>query len=83
MNVLLVSVIALAYVGVLFLIARWAETSGSRQPVLQRFQPLTYSLALAVYCTSWTFYGSVGTAVEQGWNFLPILLGPAVLFFLP
>jgi len=80
MNVLLVSVVALAYVGALFLMARWGDNNASRTPLVQRCQPVIYSLALAVYCTSWTFYGSVGTAVEQGWNFVPILLGPAALF---
>ncbi|NYZ61534.1 hybrid sensor histidine kinase/response regulator [Luteimonas deserti] len=38
-----------------------------------------YSLALAVYCSSWTFYGAVGTAVRQGVGYLPIYLGPLLL----
>jgi PAS domain S-box-containing protein len=42
--------------------------------------PLTYALALGVYCTSWTFFGAVGTAVESGWNYLPIYLGPIIVF---
>ncbi|MBX2859177.1 MAG: hybrid sensor histidine kinase/response regulator [Cellvibrionaceae bacterium] len=42
--------------------------------------PVVYAFALGVYCTSWTFYGLVGTAAENGWRFLPILLGPALLF---
>lgn len=42
--------------------------------------PMVYALALGVYCTSWTFYGLVGTASEKGWNFFPILLGPILLF---
>ncbi|MBF9153084.1 hybrid sensor histidine kinase/response regulator [Novosphingobium jiangmenense] len=41
-----------------------------------------YTLALGVYCSSWTFYGSVGTAVSQGWNYLPIYLAPALLLLL-
>ncbi|NOQ87945.1 MAG: response regulator [Gammaproteobacteria bacterium] len=42
--------------------------------------PLVYTLALGVYCTSWTFYGLVGTAASKGWYYLPILLGPVLLF---
>jgi Na+/proline symporter/signal transduction histidine kinase len=42
--------------------------------------PLIYTFALGVYCTSWTFYGLVGTAASKGWSYLPILLGPILLF---
>ncbi|MFC3175438.1 PAS-domain containing protein [Novosphingobium bradum] len=38
-----------------------------------------YTLALGVYCTSWTFYGSVGSVARDGWNFLPIYLAPVLL----
>ncbi len=41
-----------------------------------------YSLSLAVYCTAWTFYGSVGLAASQGFMFLPIYLGPTLLALL-
>ena len=44
--------------------------------------PLVYTLALAVYCTSWTFYGAVGTAASSGWDYLPIYLGPALVFLI-
>ncbi|MBL4827149.1 MAG: PAS-domain containing protein, partial [Spongiibacteraceae bacterium] len=44
------------------------------------FQPLIYSFSLAVYCSSWTFLGAVGRAVETGWSFLPIYLGPIIVF---
>lgn len=39
-----------------------------------------YALGLGVYCTSWTFYGAVGAAARAGWDYLPIYLGPALLF---
>lgn len=39
----------------------------------------SYTLALAVYCTSWTYFGAVGTAATGGWDYLPIYLGPALL----
>lgn len=42
--------------------------------------PYAYALALAVYCTSWTFFGAVGSAATGGWTYLPIYLGPALLF---
>jgi len=42
-------------------------------------QAMIYSLSLAVYCTSWTFYGAVGSAATTGWGFLPIYVGPALL----
>jgi Na+/proline symporter/signal transduction histidine kinase len=41
---------------------------------------IIYSLSLAVYCSSWTFYGAVGTAAKGGWSFLPIYLGPFFVF---
>jgi Na+/proline symporter len=41
--------------------------------------PYIYSLSLAVYCTSWTFYGSVGRAASSGTGFLPIYLGPTLM----
>ncbi len=47
-----------------------------------RSKSCIYGLSLAVYCTSWTFYGAVGTALSSGWHFLPIYLGPILLFTL-
>ena len=45
--------------------------------------PWVYTLSLGVYCTAWTFYGSVGLASRQGLDFLPVYLGPtfAALLF--
>ncbi|MCB1805854.1 MAG: hypothetical protein KDJ99_12130, partial [Candidatus Competibacteraceae bacterium] len=48
-------------------------------------KPVVYTLSIAVYCTAWTFYGSVGRAASTGVGFLPIYLGPtlvALLFWL-
>ncbi|MDH3941035.1 MAG: hybrid sensor histidine kinase/response regulator, partial [Xanthomonadales bacterium] len=70
--------IALAYVGLLFTIA-WI---GDRKWIARdhrKVQAVIYSLSLAVYCTSWTFYGAVGSAATTGWGFLPIYIGPALL----
>ncbi len=44
--------------------------------------PYVYSLSIAVYCTSWTYYGSVGRAAVSGFGFLPIYLGPTIVFTL-
>src|SRR5699024_11905394 len=48
-------------------------------------RPIIYALSLAVYCTSWTFYGNVGSAATVGWSFVPIYLGPmiALIVFTP
>ena len=41
---------------------------------------MVYALSLAVYCTSWTFFGSVGLASERGLEFLAIYIGPLLVF---
>jgi Na+/proline symporter/signal transduction histidine kinase len=69
-------VVALAYIGFLFVIAsygdRWSRLR-ARRPRL-----LIYPLSLAIYCTSWTFFGSVGLATQSGFDFLAIYIGPMV-----
>ncbi|WP_215399109.1 PAS domain-containing hybrid sensor histidine kinase/response regulator [Rheinheimera oceanensis] len=74
-----VALLALLYVGGLFLIANWGERHADDK-LIRKYGGLIYSLALAVYCTSWTYYGAVGTAVTQGWDYIPIYLGPILLF---
>lgn len=71
-------VLALVYVAVLFMLAHW----GDRQThwlANSRWRAIIYSLSLAVYCSSWTFYGAVGSAVNNGWLYLAIYLGPILL----
>ncbi|MBW3697297.1 hybrid sensor histidine kinase/response regulator [Vibrio sp. T187] len=69
--------VSLAYLGVLFLIAWY----GDRQTRwLSRWRPWIYSLSIAVYCTSWTFYGTVGQASNNPWSFLPIYIAPILVF---
>lgn len=63
------------YVGLLFAVAGYGE----RHAMPKRMRPAIYALALAVYCSSWTFYGAVGTAARTGLGFLPIYLGPILL----
>ncbi|MCX5589914.1 hybrid sensor histidine kinase/response regulator [Alcaligenes endophyticus] len=70
---------SLVYAAILFAIA-WI---GDRRPLYPQrgwLRPLVYSLALAVYCSSWTFYGAVGSAMRDGMSFLPIYLGPILMF---
>ena len=69
---------AVAYLAILFLVAyavdqNWIPRSIARHPA-------TYVLSLGVYATSWTYYGSVGFANSQGYNFLTIYLGVTLAF---
>jgi PAS domain S-box-containing protein len=75
----LLSLLAVAYLGCLFGIAFFGDRSRI-YPTHSRLRPYIYSLALGVYCTSWTFFGAVGSAVRDGWGYLPIYLGPALVF---
>ncbi len=71
--------ISTGYVAILFAIAYFGDRRARivGPPVRK---PWVYSLALCVYCTSWTFYGAVGRAASSGWDFLPIYLGPVLVF---
>jgi len=70
--------VSLGYVGLLFAVA-YAGDARAMRPVSPRWRASVYALALAVYCSSWTFYGAVGTAARTGLGFLPIYLGPLLL----
>ena len=67
-----------AYLGVLFAIAWLADrrAEAGRSVIAN---PYIYALSLAVYCTTWTFYGSVGRAASSGVGFLPVYLGPTLV----
>ena len=77
------SVVALSAFGYLFLlfaIAYYGDwRRGRGRSVITN--PYIYTLSLAVYCTSWTFYGSVGKAATEGISFLSIYLGPTIMAF--
>ena len=75
----LLSSLAVAYLGFLFGIAFYGDRRRI-YPLQRRLRPYIYGLALGVYCTSWTFFGAVGSAVRDGWGYLPIYLGPALVF---
>ncbi|MDX1444363.1 MAG: hybrid sensor histidine kinase/response regulator, partial [Gammaproteobacteria bacterium] len=70
--------LCVGYVAILFAIAWLGDRNGGSSSGSER--PWIYALALGVYCTSWTFYGAVGSAVNGGLSFLPIYLGPIVMF---
>ncbi len=73
--------VACAYLGVLFAVAYWADRRADRgRSVIGN--PTVYALSLAVYCTAWTFYGSVGRAAATGLGFLTIYLGPTLVALL-
>ena len=75
----LIVIAAILYVTMLFAVASVGDRHAARRgPVSSR--PYIYSLSLAVYCTSWTFFGSVGLASERGLEFLTIYVGPILLF---
>jgi len=75
-----VLLISLGYFVLLFLVACYAEKCRKMDNCLLKNSHV-YSLSLAVYCTSWTFYGSVGKAATSGLEFLPIYLGPTLIAF--
>ncbi len=73
-----VVVVAFAYIGFLFLVASY----GDRRRGLAlggRARLVIYPLSLAIYCTSWTFFGSVGLASRTGYDFLTIYIGPVLM----
>jgi Na+/proline symporter/nitrogen-specific signal transduction histidine kinase len=70
-------IVSFLYLGLLFAVAYWAERrADSGRSVIDH--PTVYALSLAVYCTAWTYYGSVGRAASSGIGFLPIYLGPTL-----
>ncbi|HEY1475720.1 MAG TPA: hybrid sensor histidine kinase/response regulator [Pseudolabrys sp.] len=70
--------VALAYIGLLFLVASYGDrTRGLGRG--DRARLLIYPLSLAIYCTSWTFFGSVGSASRTGFEFVTIYIGPMLM----
>src|SRR5436305_2463929 len=68
----------LVYICGLFAVAHYGDTTG-RRFLAGRVRPLVYALGLCVYCTSWTFFGSVGVASASGYDFLAIYIGPLLV----
>ena len=81
LNTPVILLVSFAYLGLLFAIAYYGDKrADAGRSIVAR--PSVYALSLAVYATSWTFYGSVGRAADTGVGFLPIYLGPTLMFAL-
>ena len=76
MNSIELFAIIMLYLALLFFIAFWAE---KRKSNFWANNPYVYSLSLAVYCTAWTYYGSIGVAANQGLEYLAIYIGPIII----
>ncbi|MER2518110.1 MAG: sensor histidine kinase [Candidatus Accumulibacter phosphatis] len=70
--------VSLLYLGLLFAVAWWGDKRADQGRSLIA-SPTIYALSMAVYCTTWTFYGSVGRAAVSGIGFLPVYLGPTLV----
>ncbi len=68
---------AFSYLALLFVVAAWGDKRAEQGRTVIG-SPSIYALSIAVYCTAWTFYGSVGRAAEYGPSFLLIYLGPTL-----
>lgn len=70
--------VSFGYLGILFAIAYYGDKrADAGRSIISN--PYIYTLSIAVYCTAWTFYGSVGRAATAGAGFLPIYLGPTLM----
>ncbi|MEK1927094.1 MAG: PAS domain-containing hybrid sensor histidine kinase/response regulator [Rhizobium giardinii] len=72
---------AFAYLLLLFAVASYGDRKARNAPA-GKGRPLVYALSLAIYCTSWTYFGGVGLAAERGLEFTGIYIGPILMFTL-
>ena len=80
LSVDLLLLICLGYVALLFSIAFFVDRQSRRGRAQWLRSPVVFTLSLSVYCTSWTFYGAVGSAARNGLEFITIYLGPTLVF---
>jgi Na+/proline symporter/signal transduction histidine kinase/CheY-like chemotaxis protein len=73
---------ALAYILLLFAVASYGDRRSRRLGVPANGRPVVYALSIAIYCTSWTYFGGVGLASQRGLEFLGIYIGPILAFTL-
>ncbi|WP_028467759.1 sensor histidine kinase [Nisaea denitrificans] len=76
----LIFLTSLAYVALLFMVAFLGDRQARSGKASWIQSPVVYTLSISVYCTSWTFYGAVGSAVRNGLEFATIYLGPTLVF---
>ncbi len=72
--------IFLIYMLLLFVVAYFVENSNRSKKLFN--SPYIYALSLAIYCTAWTYYGSVGKVSSGGFIFMAVYLGPTLIVFL-
>ncbi|MDB5524218.1 MAG: hybrid sensor histidine kinase/response regulator [Rhizobium sp.] len=71
---------AIAYLMLLFAVATIGDRRTRAGAGAAKGRPVVYALSLAIYCTSWTYFGGVGLAAERGLEFLTIYIGPVLVF---
>lgn len=76
MNSWFLFILVILYLGILFFIAYFAE---KKRGSFWLNNPYFYSLSLAVYCSAWTYYGSIGVAAKSGLEYLTIYIGPVII----
>lgn len=76
MNSLSLLIILLLYLSILFFVAHWAEKKANSK---WTNNPYVYTFSLAVYCSAWTYYGSIGVAAHSGLSYLTVYLGPVIV----
>ncbi|MEM7404079.1 MAG: sensor histidine kinase [Pseudomonadota bacterium] len=72
--------VCLGYVALLFALAFYIDRRARQGTVGWLHSPIIFTLSISVYCTSWTFYGAVGSAARNGLEFITIYLGPTLVF---
>ena len=78
MSIGIIAVVLIAYLAMLFFVAYRIDNS-TRLRLKLTNSPTVYALSLAVYCTAWTFFGSVGAASTYNLEFLTIYIGPIIV----
>ena len=73
---------AFGYMLLLFAVASYGDRKSRRLGTLEGGWPVVYALSLAIYCTSWTYFGGVGLAASHGLEFAAIYIGPILIFTL-
>ena len=73
-------ILLVSFYGILLFAIAWLADRHGHKLRDWGWRPIIYALSIGVYCSSWTFLGAVGQAVSGGWLFLPIYLGPILLF---
>lgn len=72
--------VCLGYVVLLFAVAFVVDRRTRTRRLGWLNSPVVYTLSISIYCTSWTFYGAVGSAARNGLEFVTIYLGPTLVF---